>query len=467
MPDDHFERLILRQTDDPALLARTADVLGRRCHVTAFVAIVPSVAPPAKWVRAKQKGPVALAAWAARYCDDPATLRAVYATPGLRKTVLDALCESPHLPDDLRTTISTEHRAHPEVRRRLGASLSLDAQVTAFAAGDTASGVTRLLIDHQVRAGRLGAGQVTTLLETYLAADDWERCLAISNYPQREDVGRRVLDALLAHFDWGFAAISMLAGDPALAASHRLVRCLDDGRRPPIDLAIGLLRADLPLTDAEFAQVASRAYEGRSAAPVLSAAQTRDRCELALDLLPPGLSVQDLPALVTRTVLTDGSDPLLTRLVSRADPRLFPLVLTGAWTLDFLNGPLGIDADGATRFLPPPSLVDAMVRRIISPEDRENTVRMLYEALRSGTVRGAYRDMLLDKIPGLAHRVVTWSDDRPAHSPLCGADEWIWVRLTVATDRIDVALDQLRNQPTRSLDEVCAVAANLGRVRAS
>ena len=485
MPIDPFDSLTLRQTDDPDLLAATADRVGRHCHAPVFVTIAPAVAPPAKWSVSKQKGPVALAAWAARYCDDGEALRAIYATPNLRRTVLEGLCASSHLPDDLRAKIGDDYADDRNVIHRLALSLSVAEVVTTVAAGirlygaaegsaDENSGewsgprefggVTQRQINYLLGERSLDDEQVAVLVDAYLSQDDWQHALElVESWRSHTTSEPVILEAILAHYDWGFSPSSPLANDPDLAAALELAPLVDADHQAGGQLANAMLRHADTLSDIQFAQVVSVALCFGLTDNVLSIVDTRDRLSLALDLLPANVAIGHLGRNLANLFApgaTEGtgteSDPLMDRLFGRCATEAFPSVLAGRWA-PYLPGVFG------DPILANPKQAASMVRRC-ELRGTSDLVTETYRAIGDGTLSGPYQELLLDKVRGLAHRVVTWADDRRPGTPFDAADEWIWVRLSVATSRADLAIDQLRTSSSRSLDEVCAVLSGLDRV---
>jgi len=82
----------LKHTADPDLAAKLVDHLGDRA-----IGVNIKVTFPAAWVQAKQKENAKVAAYAIRYCDDPATLADI-ATKAKRITVRTALAENRSTP---------------------------------------------------------------------------------------------------------------------------------------------------------------------------------------------------------------------------------------------------------------------------------------------------------------------------------------------------------------------------------
>ena len=74
LPDDYALLVFLESRNPAEVAAMFEHLVGAAGKHPGQLPAPPRVSPPPAWVRAKQRGPVAIAAWAARYCDDADTL---------------------------------------------------------------------------------------------------------------------------------------------------------------------------------------------------------------------------------------------------------------------------------------------------------------------------------------------------------------------------------------------------------
>lgn len=97
----HVARMVLRNTTEPAVAVRMAQLLGAEVLDTNLRA----TSFPSEWVLAQQKQNTKLAAHAIKNCQDPDTLRAVVERPksiaSLREGVLGAIFSNPATPPDV------------------------------------------------------------------------------------------------------------------------------------------------------------------------------------------------------------------------------------------------------------------------------------------------------------------------------------------------------------------------------
>src|ERR1035438_8538245 len=103
----------LGTTTSPQRAAAAADVLNGGDDSYA-----PAVAYPPTWVLAAQRRPVRAAAHAARYLDDAATARSIWASTK-RHAVRAALADSEYLDPDNRGTWLTDPGTAPKLRKLL------------------------------------------------------------------------------------------------------------------------------------------------------------------------------------------------------------------------------------------------------------------------------------------------------------------------------------------------------------
>ena len=463
---NEFARFVLTESDDPAQVADMATLLvSRFTSGTATLDATPRVSPPTAWVRAKQKGPVALAAWAAEHCDDADTLRGLYATPKLRVRVREALERSTHLPPDLRRTILAERLDEGRDEHDLLAASSSQVLLDECLASDSrtvglpAQGQTLLFRASNDRGDHpaMTAAQVLTLCRYLLSRGHTSELITLlgSERPVVGDATRAILDLVFTSFDWGFLDSPNLDGSAARARGL-LPAAPESASRPPVPpgLADGLVARDLQLTDREFAAVtASRLAANRGAAGVLGSVSSREQLAIALDLMTPDVEPAGCDVHRVCYVLDGAHDPLLPRVLDHLNWWFLSDFVQGSWLATPAEEPKPDKAQ--VRLLATMAHLDQIFTT--HPAAEENRSRLLYSAayaLRQPHLPEDYRRLLVDAVPGLAIEAL----DRP------DVRRWVWERLHATTRHLDRALDQWAHRPELPLRDLCTVLENLERI---
>ena len=479
---DHVLKTAIRACNDPALLV---DLVERLFRSDPQDLPVPERArPQASWCLAAQGKRVHLAAWAAEFCDDPETMRLIWAQPRLRVGIQSALWRNTALPAELRAAMTVElpeatRNARP-TRHKIGQSGSWSQRwryngdlnrltgqtderwkavcgcrsefATPTSPADLLAQLEMILEDAQDPHGYRPAA-LLTLSEDHLRG-----------------AGRVVLDRLFAHFDWGWDRAQTYldaAACSALGVPARTVEPAPESslRTPaPEALASTMLHLDLPMTDQELASIVIcslpreiQTKNGPVSEVKLSGVATREQLAVALAVLTPRRTSSRSHPLASlepqvADLFTSDNDPLVIRAVELCRPKAALAYLTGRWKRGVRTAAPWM-AGSSVRF----------TGRILPTE----------EGIRAAIALG-HSDVSASTIAG----ALTWAEQPTTHVPLAiiavalehlplpyednGMAAHIrWDALMAATSDVDLALSMAADHTTVPLRELCATIHNM------